>query len=42
VCNWAKQNFFKGRNWNVQKTHEKLLTIPGLKGNTSQNLIKNG
>jgi hypothetical protein len=36
-----KQNFFKGRNPNGQKTHEKMLTIPGCKGNANQNHTKN-
>jgi hypothetical protein len=38
---WAtKQNFFKGRNPNGQKTHEKMLTVPGHKGNANQNHTK--
>jgi hypothetical protein len=32
VGNCTKQNFFKGRNPNGQKTHEKMFTIPGHKG----------
>jgi hypothetical protein len=31
VGNWTKQNFFRGRNTNGKKTHEKMLTIPGIK-----------
>jgi hypothetical protein len=33
-------NIFKGRIPNGQKTHEKMLTIPGHKGNTNQNHTK--
>jgi hypothetical protein len=33
--NWAKQNFLKGRNLNAQKIQEKMLTIPGHKGNAN-------
>jgi hypothetical protein len=34
---WATElnNFFKGRNPNSQKTHEKMLTIPDHKGNAN-------
>jgi hypothetical protein len=35
-----KQNFFKGRNPNGQKTHENMLTIPDHKGNANQNHTK--
>jgi hypothetical protein len=35
-----KQNFFKGRNPNGQKTHEEMPSIPGHKGNVNQNYIK--
>jgi hypothetical protein len=35
--NRTKQNFFKRRNSNGQKTHEKMLTISGHKGNANQN-----
>jgi hypothetical protein len=38
--NWTKQNFFKRRNSNCQKTHEKMLTISGCKGNANQNHTK--
>jgi hypothetical protein len=37
---WTKQNFFKRRNLNGQKTHDKMLTISGHKGNANQNLTK--
>jgi hypothetical protein len=39
---WATElnNFFKGRNTNSRKTHEKILTIPGHKGNANQNHTK--
>jgi hypothetical protein len=40
VGNWTKQNFFKGRNPSGQKAHEKMLTIPGHKGNANQNHTK--
>jgi hypothetical protein len=41
IKKWAiEQNFFKGRNPNGQKTHEKMLTISGHKGNANQNLTK--
>jgi hypothetical protein len=33
-------NIFKRRNSNVQKAHEKMLTISGLKGNAYQNHTK--
>jgi hypothetical protein len=33
--NWTKQIFFKERNPNGQKTHEKMLTISGYKGNAN-------
>jgi hypothetical protein len=38
--NWTKQNFFKGRSPNGQKTHEKLITIPGHKGSANPNHTK--
>jgi hypothetical protein len=38
--NWTKQNFFKRRNSNGYKTHEKMLTISGHKENANQNLTK--
>jgi hypothetical protein len=38
--NWTKQNFFKGRCPNGQKTEEKMFTIPGHKGNANQNHTK--
>jgi hypothetical protein len=34
------RTFFKGRSPNGQKTHKKMLTIPGHKGNANQNHIK--
>jgi hypothetical protein len=34
------QNFFKRRNSNGQKTHEKMLTISDHKGNASENHTK--
>jgi hypothetical protein len=39
IKKWATelQNFFQGRNPNDQKTHEKMLTISGHKGNANQN-----
>jgi hypothetical protein len=39
IKKWAtelKWNFFKRRNSNGQKTHEKMLTICGHKGNANQ------
>jgi hypothetical protein len=38
--NGTKQSFFKGRCPNRQKAHEKMLTIPGHKGNANQNHTK--
>jgi hypothetical protein len=38
--NRTKQNFLKRRNSNGQKSHEKMLTIPGHKGNANQNHTK--
>jgi hypothetical protein len=38
--NRTKQNFFKGRNPNGEKTDEKMLIIPGHKGNANQNHSK--
>jgi hypothetical protein len=38
--NWTKQNFLKRRISNGQKTHEKMLTISGYKGNANQNHTK--
>jgi translation elongation factor EF-Tu-like GTPase len=44
IKKWAteltKQNFFKRRNSNGQKAHEKMLTISGHKGNANQNHTK--
>jgi hypothetical protein len=40
LSNCTKKNFFKGRNPNGKKTHEKMLTIPGHKGNANQNHTK--
>jgi hypothetical protein len=40
VGNWTKQNFFKGGSPNGQKTHEKMLTIPGHQRNANQNQTK--
>jgi hypothetical protein len=43
IKEWAtelKQNFLKRRNSNGQKTHEKMLTISGHKGNANQNHTK--
>jgi hypothetical protein len=42
IKNWAtnKQNFFKRRNSNGQKTLEKMFTISGHKGNVNQNHTK--
>jgi hypothetical protein len=40
VGNRTKQNFFKGRSPNGQKTHEKMLTIPGYKENANPNHTK--
>jgi hypothetical protein len=41
IKKWAtKQNFFKGINLNGQKTHEKMFTIHGHKGNANQNHSK--
>jgi hypothetical protein len=37
VSNWNKQNIFRGRSTNGQKTKEKILTIPDHKGNANQN-----
>jgi hypothetical protein len=38
IKKWVtKQNFFKGRTPNGQKTHEKMLTISSHKGNANQN-----
>jgi hypothetical protein len=39
IKKWATEpnNFFKRRNSNGQKTHEKMLTISGHKGNANQN-----
>jgi hypothetical protein len=39
IKKWATElnNIFKGRNPNDQKTHEKMFTIPGHKGNANQN-----
>jgi hypothetical protein len=36
--NWTEP--FKIRNPNGQKTHEKMLTTPGRKGNANQNHVK--
>jgi hypothetical protein len=36
----TEQKFSKGRNPNGQKTHEKLLTIPGHKGNASKTTLR--
>jgi hypothetical protein len=33
----TEQSFFKGRSPNGQETHEKMLNIPGHKGNANQN-----
>jgi hypothetical protein len=38
--NWTKQNLLKRKNSNGQKAQEKMLTIPGHKGNASQNHTK--
>jgi hypothetical protein len=38
--NWTKQNFFKGRNSDGQKAHEKMLTISSHKGNVNQSHTK--
>jgi hypothetical protein len=35
-----KTEFFKRRNSNGKKTHEKMLSFSGHKGNVNQNLIK--
>jgi hypothetical protein len=41
IKKWAtEQSFFKRRNSNGQKTHEKILTISGHKGNANQNHTK--
>jgi hypothetical protein len=42
IKKWATElnKFFKGRNPNGQKTHEKMLTVPGHKGNANQNHTK--
>jgi hypothetical protein len=40
VGNWSRQNFFKEEVQMVKKTHEKMLTIPGHKGNANQNHTK--
>jgi hypothetical protein len=43
IKKWAtelKQNFFKRRNSDSQKTHEKMLTISVHKGNANQNHTK--
>jgi hypothetical protein len=42
IKKWATElnNFFRRRNSNGQKTHEKMLTISGHKGNTNQNHTK--
>jgi hypothetical protein len=43
IKKWAtgpKQNVFKRRNPNCQKTHEKTLTISSHKGNANQNHTK--
>jgi hypothetical protein len=40
VDNWTKENFFNGRSPNGQEIHEKMLTIPGHKGNVNQTLTK--
>jgi hypothetical protein len=38
--NWTKQSFFKRRNSNGQKTHEKMLTISGHKGNAIKTTLR--
>jgi hypothetical protein len=38
--NWTKQNFSKEEVQMAKKTHEKMLTIPGHKGNANQNHTK--
>jgi hypothetical protein len=38
--NWTEQNFSKERNLNGQKTHEKMLHIPGYKRNANQKYTK--
>jgi hypothetical protein len=42
IKKWASElnNFFKRRNSNGQKSSEKMLTIPGHKGNANQNHTK--
>jgi hypothetical protein len=40
MSNWSKQNFLERRHSNGQKTHEKMLTISGYKGNANQNHTK--
>jgi hypothetical protein len=43
IKKWATErnrSFFKGRSPNGQKTHKKMLTIPGHKGNANQNHTK--
>jgi hypothetical protein len=37
VGNRTKQEFLKRRNPNGPEAHEKMLTIPGHKGNANQN-----
>jgi hypothetical protein len=37
---WTEQSFFKGRNPNGPKAHEKMLTIPGHRGNASQTTLR--
>jgi hypothetical protein len=36
----TEQSLFKGRSPNGQKTHEKMLTIPGHKRNANRNHTK--
>jgi hypothetical protein len=43
IKNWAtelRQNVLKGKSPNGQKTHEKMLNIPGHKGNANQNQLR--
>jgi hypothetical protein len=35
-----QQNIFKGKSPNGQKTHGKMLTIPGHKGNANQTTLR--